>query len=134
METNLVCIEHTTEQVFSTPEGSEDLRTREGCMKEDTDLCHGDAACQKRGQNHEMKAMNPNQVALIEALNYNIRKVSVDRSESSPKLSFSATVTVNGTLCYIIHTVLGILRVIRFDIFVRIRFFRVPTCLWGGVN
>jgi hypothetical protein len=81
-----------------------------------------------------MKAMYPNQVTLIEALNYNISKVSVDCGESSPKLSFSATVTVNGTLCYVIHTVLGILRVIWFNIFVRVRSFRVPACRRAGIN
>jgi hypothetical protein len=47
MKTNLVRIEHTTEQVFSTPEGSEDLRTWEGGVEEDTNFCHGYAACQK---------------------------------------------------------------------------------------
>mmetsp|Transcript_4786 Transcript_4786/g.10558 ORF Transcript_4786/g.10558 Transcript_4786/m.10558 type:complete len:122 (-) Transcript_4786:106-471(-) len=43
VETNLVCIEHTAEQVLPTPERTKDFRTWEGSVKEDANLGHGDA-------------------------------------------------------------------------------------------
>ena len=57
-----------------------------------------------------MKAMDPNQVPLIKALDDNVSKVTIDSREGCPEFRFSTPIAVDGALSYVIHTVFSIFR------------------------
>jgi hypothetical protein len=59
VKSNLVCVEHPTQKIFTTPDCSENLRTREGRMKKKSNLGHWNSSGEIRRQDKQMKSMNP---------------------------------------------------------------------------
>jgi hypothetical protein len=79
METNLIGIQHATENIFTAPKSPEDLRAWEGSVQEKTDFGHWNTACQVGRKNQQVEPMNPDKIALVEALDHNLCKLAVHR-------------------------------------------------------
>jgi len=88
-------------------------------VEEDPDLGHGYPTREEGWEDHEMKSMDPYEISLVEALNDDIGEISIDCGEGCPQFGFSASVSVNGTLCHVVHAVFGVFGiVVGFGLFV----------------
>mmetsp|Transcript_5503 Transcript_5503/g.11619 ORF Transcript_5503/g.11619 Transcript_5503/m.11619 type:complete len:835 (-) Transcript_5503:739-3243(-) len=98
----LVGVEHSAQQVFAAPEGAEDFRAGKGRVQKDPDLGHGDSPRQVGRQDEQMEAVDPDQVAFVEALDHDLGKLAVDLVVGRPQLLFPAAAAVDGTLLDIV--------------------------------
>lgn len=79
--------------------------------------------------------MYPNEITLVEALNDDIGEISIDCGEGCPQFCLSASVSVNGTLCDVVHAVFGVFRiVVGFGLFVGIVVVLVFSVDSGGTG
>jgi hypothetical protein len=80
-----------------------------------------------------MESVNPNKIAFIETLDYHISEMPIHSSEGGPKFSLPTTISVNRALSYVIHSVFGILRVVRLNLLTSISVPRIHS-RWARVN
>mmetsp|Transcript_12757 Transcript_12757/g.30370 ORF Transcript_12757/g.30370 Transcript_12757/m.30370 type:complete len:670 (-) Transcript_12757:275-2284(-) len=107
VEPDLVGVEHAPEEVLAAPHRAEDLAGGEGGVEEDADLGHGDAAGEEAGEDEEVEAVDPDQVALVEALDDGVGKLPVDGRVRRPEGGLPAGVAVDGAGRHVVHGVLG---------------------------
>lgn len=132
METNLIGIEHATENVFTAPQGPKDFRAWKGSMQKEADFRHWNTPRQVGRKDQQMESVNPHKVALVEALDHHLRKLAVHGVIGRPILSFSTATSVDWTLLDIVCAVRGKLAGIM-----RLRIIRHVLFLWTlvlGVN
>lgn len=79
-------------------------------MQKHADFGHGYPTRQEGGQDHEMKAVDPDQIPLVEALDDDVGEVSIDGGEGRPQLGLATAVAVDGSLGYVVHAVFGVFR------------------------
>ena len=106
VESDLIGVEHTPKKVLTAPHRAEDLTRGEGGVEEDTNLGHGDAAGEEAGEDEKVEAMNPDEIALVEALDDGVGKLAVDSRVGRPKGGFAAGIAVDGTGRHVVHGVL----------------------------
>jgi hypothetical protein len=131
MKANLIRVQHSAQQVFSTPQCSENFRTGEWSVKEDSNFGHGNAPRQVGRQNEQVKSMDPDQIAFVEVLNDNFGEFAIDRVVGCPELLLATSTAVNRPLFDIIHAtlrkllILGAFEILAVPILVRFCFRRI---------